>query len=55
MEDDTELVSLYTEEYENIYSNIRDIDKIDIKTILDKQEDTYALRELNNKHYMFIS
>lgn len=51
----SELVALYTENYNKIYSNIEQIDNIDITSILDKETDKYALREINNKHYMLFS
>ncbi len=55
MGNDSELVALYTEEYEPIYSNINDIDKLDIKSILNQETDIYCLREIEGKHYMLFS
>lgn len=55
MQDHSELVALYTDEFEQIYSNINDIDKLDIKSILSQEEDIYALRKIDNNHYMLFS
>ena len=54
VDNDSELVALYTEEYKKIYSNIEQIDEIDIKSILDKENDKFALRKINDKHYMLF-
>lgn len=55
MQDNSELVALYTDEFEKIYSNINDIDKLDIESILNQEKDIYALRKINNNHYMLFS
>lgn len=55
MENNTELVALYTEEYKKIYSNIEQIDDINIKVLLNKETDNYALREIDGEHYMIFS
>lgn len=55
MQDHSELVALYTDEFEQIYSNINDIDKLDIQSILSQEKDIYALRKINNNHYMLFS
>ncbi len=55
IENDSEMVALYTEEYQKIYSNIEQIEEIDIKSLLNKDTDNYALRKINGKHYMLFS
>ncbi len=55
MEDNSELVALYTEEHEKLYSTIDDIDKIDISSLLTERQSNYALRKIGNKHYMLFS
>lgn len=55
MGNSTELVALYTEEYKKIYSNIEQIDEVNIQSLLDKEIDNYALREINGIHYMLFS
>ena len=55
MENDSELLAIYTEDYQKIYSSIDDIDKIDIKKILDQDINTYCLRKINNNHYMLFT
>ena len=55
MDNDSELVALYTEDYNQIYSNISDIDSLDISTILSEYTNTYCLREINGTHYMLFS
>ena len=51
----SELIALYTEEYKQIYSNINDIEKIDIYSILNDENDIYCFREIDNNHYMLFS
>jgi len=55
MEDNSELVALYTEDYEKLYSTIEGIDKIDITTLLTERQSNYALRKIDGKHYMLFS
>lgn len=55
MEDNSELVALYTEDYEKLYSTIEDIDKIDITSLLTERQSNYALRKIGDKHYMLFS
>ena len=55
MENNSELIALYTEDLEQIYSNIKTIDKLDISSILNQENDTYCFREIDNKHYMLIT
>ncbi len=55
IENDSEMVALYTEEYQKIYSNIEQIEDIDIKSLLNEETDNYALRKINDKHYMLFS
>ena len=55
LEDYSELVVLYTENGEEIYSNIQNINELDVDQILNEENDEYCLRELNNKNYMFFS
>ena len=55
MESDSELLAIYTEDYQKIYSSIDDIDKIDIKKILDQDINTYCFRKINNNHYMLFT
>lgn len=52
---DMELVALYTEEYEKIYSNIEKIEDINVKSLLNEETNNYALREINGHHYMLFS
>lgn len=55
LEDNSELVALYTEDYEKLYSTIEDIDKIDITSLLTERQSNYALRKIGDKHYMLFS
>ena len=55
MDNDSEFVALYTEDYNQIYSNISNIDSLDISTILNEYTNTYCLREINGTHYMLFS
>lgn len=55
MEDNSELVALYTEDYEKLYSTIEDIDKIDISSLLTEKQSNFALRKIKDKHYMLFS
>ena len=55
MEDNSELVALYTEEHEKLYSTIDDIDKIDISSLLTERQSNFALRKIKDKHYMLFS
>ncbi len=55
-ENNSDLVALYTADYEQIYSNIEDIEILDIKTILNQDINTYCFKKIKNNHYMiFIS
>ena len=55
MEDNSELVALYTEDHEKLYSTIDDIDKIDISSLLTERQSNFALRKIKDKHYMLFS
>lgn len=55
MEENSELVALYTEDYEKLYSTIEDIDKIDISSLLTERQSNFALRKIKDKHYMLFS
>lgn len=55
LEKNSEMVALYTEEYEQIYSNINNIEEADIKSILNQETDLYVLRQIENRHYMLFS
>jgi len=55
MEDNSELVALYTEEHERLYSTIENIDKIDISSLLTERQSNFALRKIKDKHYMLFS
>ena len=55
MEDNSELVALYTEDHERLYSTIEDIDKIDISSLLTERQSNFALRKIKDKHYMLFS
>lgn len=50
----SELVALYTQDYEKIYSNAEEIDNLDITSILSKQQDHFYLQEIGNRHYMLF-
>ncbi len=52
---DSEMVAVYTEEYEKIYSNIEKIEEINIKPLLSEETDNYALRKIGDEHYMLCS
>ena len=51
----TELIALYSDKYEQIYSNFNSLEDIDINTILNQEADVYCIREINDKHYMLCS
>lgn len=55
MENNSEFVAIYNEAYEKIYSNINEIDQVEIKEILNSQKEVYAIRQIGNKHYMLFS
>ncbi len=55
MENDTELIAVYTEDKQLIYSNIENIDNLEIKEILNPEKDIYCLRKLGTQHYMLFS
>ena len=55
MEDNSELVALYTEDHEKLYSTNEDIDKIDISSLLTERQSNFALRKIKDKHYMLFS
>lgn len=55
MKNNSEPVALYDENYEEIYSNINDIDKLDIKEMLNKEKEMYAIRQAEEKNYMLFS
>lgn len=55
VDNNSELIALYTEDYTKIYSNIKEIETIDIRPILDVKNDKFALRKINDKHYMLFS
>lgn len=48
------MIALYTEKYEQIYSNISNIDNLDLKSILNKEKDIYFFREIGSKNYMLF-
>lgn len=47
--------ALYNSSYEIIYSNIKEIEKLDISTIINQEDDIYCIRNFNNKHYMLFT
>lgn len=55
MEASTEFFALYNENFENVYSNLKDIENLEIKDILNQNKNLYCLRKLGDKHYMFFS
>ena len=55
MENNSELVAIYTEDYKQLYSNIDNIDSLDVKTLLEQETNLYCIRRLNNNHYMLFS
>jgi len=55
MDNISELVALYTEEFEPIYSNIEVIDELDIKSILNQETDIYVVKKIHHKHYMIFT
>lgn len=55
IKNNSERVAVYTEDYEQIYSNISNIETIDISSILNNDSDVYCLREFNDNHYMIFS
>lgn len=54
MEDNTELVALYTQDNRKIYSNTEKLENFNIQSMLKEEMDTYFLKEIENKHYMFF-
>ena len=46
MENNSEFVAIYNEAYEKIYSNINEIDQVEIKEILNSQKEVYAIRQI---------
>lgn len=48
-------VSLFSDDYEKIYSNFSEVDNLDIESLVDKKADMYSLKEINGKHYMLFS
>ncbi|MCI8272591.1 MAG: HAMP domain-containing protein [Clostridia bacterium] len=55
MENDSELVALYSQDYKKLYSNIEEIEKLDVESILNKETESYSLRKIGEKHYMIFS
>lgn len=49
-----EEVAIFDENYEIIYSNIENIEKIEIKDLLKQRQNSYCLRSLENKNYMLF-
>ncbi len=54
MNGNNELIALYTEDHELIYTNIYGIEKIDISSMLNKETEGYCLKDINNNHYMLF-
>lgn len=54
MGSNSEIVALYTENYEKIYSNTEEIDSLDVTFILSQQQDHFYLQEIENHHYMLF-
>lgn len=55
MGDSLESIAIYTEKEEKIFSNFEAIDNINIKELLDKETDSYCLKEIEEKQYMLFS
>ncbi len=55
IENSSEIVALYSDDYKLIYSNNNTIDELDISLILDNDIDMYCFKELANKQYMLVS
>ena len=55
IESRTEEVALYDENYKNVYSSIDEINSLNIKELLDQDENSYCLRKIGNKYYMLFS
>ncbi len=55
MNDSAELIAIYNERCELLYTNFEQFDNNDIVSILDKETDNYILRESDGKHYMLFS
>lgn len=47
--------ALYDQKYEKIYSNITEIEDLNIAKIINKEDDTYSLRKLGQRHYMLFT
>ncbi len=54
MVDNLELIAVYTEDYNNLYTNIEGISDFDVKTILTDKGDSYCLKKLNDKHFLLL-
>ena len=54
MGNSSELVALYAENYEPVYSNINDIGELDIKPILKNEMNQYYLRNIGSHNYMLF-
>lgn len=54
MNNNSNLVALYANENEQIYSNISGLEFLDIKELLKGETETYYIREINQKHYMLF-
>lgn len=55
MKNSQETFALYNSDFEIIYSNIKEIEILDISTIINQQDDTYCLRNINDTHYMIFA
>ena len=47
-------VAIFDENYNEIYSNIENIEKIDIKELLEQKENSYCLKTLEDRNYMLF-
>lgn len=54
-DNNSEAIAIYSEKYEQIYSNIKDIESLNIESILDEEKEYYCLREVKDSHYMLFS
>jgi signal transduction histidine kinase len=54
MGDNKELVALYGEDNQEIYSNMSQIEGLDIKSILNEEIEKYSLKKFGDNHYMFF-
>ncbi len=54
-DNNSEAIAIYSEKYEQIYSNIKDIENLNIESILDEEKEYYCLREVKDNHYMLFS